>query len=283
MAAVLGRERFVLFGGAALDMLQDPSRPVQDLDVALPFDRVEARLSHARLAARGIPVDGRVRRYWIHLDQPVLMFDVHWEGWTIDLNFVDGIRRVPPFDIESVMWRYPETDYVDLYGAFEALATGTVRPVRGLEGHHPYLLMDRMIRLAAKYDLTLARNRTHRGVVAELGRRVAAWTASDDFNGPQAIEAHHRHIASAVLRSSDPAFFLADLAEARALESSVIELHRLLVDRPDVRFELARVRTAGEFWSCAVSHMAPDAARSLRGKLADGLAPRPAPDRSRGT
>lgn len=268
LAALLGQERFVMFGGATLDLLQDPPRPARDFDIALPLDRPAVQSIRRHIAAQGADVGRTIRRYWINIDQPVLMVDVHWEGQVIDLNFVDQVERIPQFDIESVIWRYPEGDYVDLYGAFDALATRTVRPVRGLAGNNPYLLLNRMIRLAAKYDLRLAADPVHQAIVTELSHRVLAWHATDDFHGRQAVEAHHRSIAGSVLRARDPAGYLADLAQAGVLARSLVELHRLLVETPAARFDLADARIADEFWSTALALMPTDDARSLEAKLA---------------
>jgi hypothetical protein len=268
LAALLGQERFVMFGGATLDLLQDPPRPARDLDIALPLDRAEVQSIRRHIAARGADVGRTLRRYWINIDQPVLMLDVRWEGQLIDLNFVDQIDRIPQFDIESVIWRYPELDYVDLYGAFDALATRTFRPVRGLAGNNPYLLLNRMIRLAAKYDLSLAANPVHQAIVSELSHHVLAWRATDDFHGRQAVEAHHRSIAGSVLRAQGPAGYLADLAQAGVLAGSLAELHGLLVESPTAKFYLADARTADEFWSRALALMPADAAMSLQAKLA---------------
>lgn len=267
LASVLGRERFVLFGGAPLDLLALRSRPVKDLDVALPLDPAAVQPCVDHLRACGCSTNGEVRRYWINLDQPVLMVDVRWENYLIDLNFVDEIERIPQFDIESVIWRYPELDYLDIYGAFGALAARTLLPVHGLASNNPYLLLNRLVRLAAKYDLSLADNPLHLSMVRELSRRIRGWTANDDFHGRQAREAHHRSVAASTLRAKDPPAYLADLACSGALQESIPELHRLLCGSPASRFQLAGVTTPEGFWVTALSLMPATEACRLSDRL----------------
>src|SRR5205807_4155707 len=171
------------------------------------------------------------------------------------------------FDIESVIWRYPELEYLDIYGAFGALAARTVRSVHGLANNNPYLLLNRLVRLAAKYGLSLADNPLHLSMVRELTRRIRGWTATDDFHGRQAREAHHRSVAGSTVRASDPPAYLADLAFSGALQESIPELHRLLCDSPASRAQLAGETTTEDFWVTALSLMPATEACHLSDRL----------------
>lgn len=268
IAALLDVERLVLFGGAALDLLTVPSRRVKDLDIALPLEGRCIPPLLIRLQSCGSHPSAPVRPYMINLDQPVLMVEHHWRDHHLDINFVDDVHRIPQFDIESVQWRYPECNYLDLYGAFHALAARTVRPIWRLDQNNPWLLLNRVLRLAAKYDLRLAGHGVHQTTIEELNHRIECWDALDDFHGRQAREAHYRTIPSAARRANDPIRYLRDVAEARAVSVTVPELQGLL-DRGSSAWEaLSSALRTDEFWTAAASLLPDSQATSLTARLA---------------
>ena len=209
-----------------------------------------------------------MRPYLINLDQPVLMVEHHWRGHHLDINFVDDVHRIPQFDIESVQWRYPEGDYLDLYGAFQALAASTVRPVWGLDQNNPWLLLNRVLRLAAKYDLRLADHPVHQTTIEELNHRIERWNALDDFHGRQAREAHYRTIPSAARRANDPIRYLRDMAEARAVSVTVPELQGLLDRGPSAWEALSLALSTDGFWTAAAALLPDSQAMALTARLA---------------
>ncbi len=266
-AALLAVEHLVVFGGAALDLLAAPSPHVKDLDVALPLEGPRIPSVLIRLRSRTGPPLAPLRPYFINRDQPVLMVEHAWKGYRLDVNFVDQVHRIPQFDIESVQWRYPECDYVDLYGAFDALAAGEIQPVWGLDQNNPILLLNRVLRLAAKYGLRLAGHHVHQATIDGLNERTRRWEALDDFHGRQAKEAHYRTIASVARRASDPPAYLGDVAASRAVETTVPELQRLLDRGPQAWTALARVPRTEDFWPTVVSLLPESPGRSLTERL----------------
>lgn len=269
IADLLDVQRLVLFGGAALDLLSTPSRPVKDVDVALPLNGPSVPLVTLQLQSQTGPPLTPLRPYFINLDQPVLMVEHRWRGYLLDINFVDDVIRIPQFDIESVQWHYPERDYVDLYGAVRALAAGEVRPIWGLNHNNPLLLLNRMLRLAAKYDLRLAGHAVHQKIIHELGERIRRWDALDDFHGRQAREAHLRTIPSAARRASDPVAYLGQLAGAKALASTVPELQRLLAQGPGAWTAVSAALAEEDFWLSVVSLLPEPDKRTLCARLAE--------------
>ena len=264
LAELLGQDRLVLFGGAALDLLCEPHKPVKDLDVALPLDDTVITACINHLESAGYPPSRPLRRYWVNVDRPVLMTEVRWPGWVVDLNFVNGIEDVPPFDLDSVMWRFPEREVIDPYQAVTALEARTARPGRGYIPNNPYLLLNRLLRLAAKYQLRLSGNPIHAALIRDLNDRVARWPLDDDFHGRQALEAHFRTIPAAARRSGHPARFLADLSHSEALSSTLPAVARLFQQAPAaVTAAAAAVGNASSFWQVVESWLPPPAAAAL--------------------
>jgi hypothetical protein len=182
------------------------------------------------------------------------MVEHSWRDHVLDINFVDEVERIPQFDIESIQWRFPERDYVDLYGAFNALFAACVKPVWGVDRNNPILLLNRLLRLAAKYGLLLAGEPKHRRLIAALQERIDCWEETDDFHGRQAKEAHFRTVPAVVARAENSWAYVAELARSRALEKTIPELQRLLDRGPEAWDQMSRL-SPQTFWSQIISLM----------------------------
>jgi hypothetical protein len=117
----LGRSSFQVFGGAALDLLDNPDAQVRDLDIALPLDSEVAIAVLARLIELGGELSSPFRKYWIGCRFPVLMVTAQVNDLLLDLNFLDAVDQIGCFDIDAVRWRAPDCDIFDPLDARRAL------------------------------------------------------------------------------------------------------------------------------------------------------------------
>lgn len=250
IADAVRRDEVHLFGGAALDLILDPSAPCHDLDVAVtvsePLDESAQRL-------RSFPEFswvGELRRYWIRLDQPVVMVDVCWGDHRLDVNFVNHLGGIGHFDVEQVRWSYPDHRLIDPW-----VVSG--RPVENLrlttapDADNPLLLLNRLLKLSAKYQVEFWRREHLRNLVADLVERSRSWLATDPFHGPQAHAAHARSIASAVRRSVEPVAFLEGCIESGLLRARFEPLSIALRSDVAARTALATAASDDAFWRAA--------------------------------
>jgi hypothetical protein len=228
IAGLLHVTSFEVFGGAARDMLADPHRPGLDIDVAIRGGAADAHACHARLSACGPPTP--VRPYWVHLTRPVSTFDVPWKDRILDISFMDHTPQAH-FDVETVIWRFPELTYSDPHQVTRRSITG-VRLVTSLDADNPVLLLNRILKLSAKYRIDMAADPYLRAVVGELVARAACWAPDDVFHGHYAHDAHLRHLHGAVRRTRDGEAFILSCVRAGILDARLRPLADTLRRRP---------------------------------------------------
>ena len=107
-----------------------PSREVHDLDIAIVSDGGKImEYCRKNLEESGYEILERNREYYLNIIDPVAIMFAKNKKWTLDVAFLGGslerkINLIPPspyhtsmdkFDIDSVFWRYPQLEVVDLY------------------------------------------------------------------------------------------------------------------------------------------------------------------------
>lgn len=251
LARALGADHLRLFGGAALDLLTDPASACHDLDIALPRRGITADQCLADLAARPeIEVLGHPRPYWIRFSVPVLMVSARWRHHLLDLNFLDDVHGIGHFDIEQVYWDYPSQTITDPHRASTRPVTA-FHLVTSVDDDNPILLLNRIAKLSAKYDVPFWLSRHLRAVVGELVRRARAWASPDHFHGAEAHEAHLRAVASSVRRVEQPLAFLAGCLESGFLDARLHPLATVLRKDCAAIARLTQATRDDLFWRAA--------------------------------
>ncbi|MFI5529253.1 hypothetical protein ACIA8O_12005 [Kitasatospora sp. NPDC051853] len=251
LADLLQTHELVVYGGAALDLLADPHRAGHDVDVAIvglaQAWRCRSRLLvHPEVSELSAP-----REYWIRLDQPVVMFDVEWRGRVLDLNFVETLDGIGHFDVECVRWHHPSATYVDPHGVLTSLPVRDAGLVSEIESENPLLLLNRAVRLAAKYGIDLEGTGRLAAALPALVTAAGRWASSDDFHGRQAEHAHTRALAGAVQRAADPEQFLAQCLRTGVVDCRYPALADVLRRDEGALGRLASTLSYDEFWSAA--------------------------------
>jgi hypothetical protein len=238
----LGVKRFILYGGAAMDLFLEPKYEIRDLDIAIHSDERDKEFVKKQLQIAGYRIIGSDRQYFLNIIDPVTIIDAYNDQRRLDIAFLKGplerkMNMVPPsayhttmdkFDIHSVFWRYPELDCVDLYDAFEALKNKTMRPLHSLYEENPYLLINHIINMCAKYSMSLSNNPVHKKIIEVLLKRIERWSYSDKFHGYMVKLAHYSTILKAVNRAKDTEAFIHDLAASNILAHTMPELQEPL-------------------------------------------------------
>ncbi|MEU5337853.1 hypothetical protein AB0G51_31695 [Streptomyces asoensis] len=253
LAALLGTPQLVVYGGAARDLLIRPQGFAKDVDIAAGPLAHAAACRHRLLEHPDVEHVGESRDYWIRMTEPVIMFDVRWRGMTLDVNFLDDFGKIGHFDVECVRWEHPAGTFIDPYGVTSEKETHSFSLVSPMGDENPVLLLNRLVKLSAKYDVDYTRDEELAHLVGQLIEAAAAWNSDDGFHGAQADAAHARALAVSVQRARDGRAFLQMLLHSGAIACRNPVLAQALSKDPCAVAELARVTSTESFWRLANS------------------------------
>lgn len=245
LAAALKVERFRLFGGAALDLLNNPAYKCHDLDVALAMSQLES--FHPR---RDVAVDRNVRPYWIRLNIPVVMVGARHRELELDLNFLDEPGRIGHFDVETVAWDYPDLTFADPFNVV-GKRLRSFHLVTDPNSDNPLLLLNRVLKMSVKYNVRFWRQPHLLKLVDRLVQAARDWQMDSEFHGPVAHEAHLRAVASCVRRAQQKIGFLGGCAQAGVFDARLSPLANALNRDPSLAVRLAAVDSDHYFWRLA--------------------------------
>lgn len=223
---VTGIDEFIIYGGTPVDLLLNKESMVKDVDVAVK-GKEESKINklRKRLGLEGFEIIEPRREYTIYLNKRVILVYAQNNHMFLDICFMNNPKMVGQFDVESLYWRYPQLDYVDDYGTLEAIASKTIRPIRGLDCENPLLLTSRFVYLCAKYDASILKDPQHRKTMYVLKDKLTRWNLS------KTQQAHISSISSllrAILKAKDKGSFSEELIESGILEIIFPELHTYL-------------------------------------------------------
>jgi hypothetical protein len=253
LADLLQVDELLVYGGAALDLLVDPRLLTHDVDVAIVGLEQAQQCRHKLLEHPEVGTVSAPRDYWIRLNQPVVMFDVEWRGRVLDINFVDTVEGIGHFDVECIRWHHPSATYTDPHDVLASLPVRDAALVGGVESENPLLLLNRALKLAAKYGIGLEGSGRLASDLPELIRPARRWSSTDDFHGRQAEHAHTRALASATQRAAGPALFLHQCLRTGVIDCRHAALAEALRQDEEAVHRLARTRSYDEFWAEAVA------------------------------
>jgi hypothetical protein len=228
LSRILRIREFILFGGAAIDLLRNPFSRIHDLDIGVKGrekDIIDKCKRHITISGFQIIYE---RPYWINMTEPVITIFAQNNQWLLDINFMDNPWNVGQFDAESLFFRYPELDYIDRYDAIEALKKKTIHPINGLYKENPILLLNRIIDLCSKYNISMSSNPIHRDYINILKKRISNWNIIDEFHGKMARIAFYSKLLKAIKQAKRRNIFIKDLVTSGILTILVPELQKPL-------------------------------------------------------
>jgi len=219
--------RFILYGGAPVDLLLDKNSNIHDLDIALKgIDETKIETLRRRIENKGYKITEPYREYFILINERVVLIYAENKEWFLDIGFLENPEHVGLFDAQSLYFRYPELDYVDNYNALSAIKKKCLTPIRGLAKENPYLLLARFLHLCAKYEMSLEDNPNHKSILLELKMRIKNWKSPNEFGGPIAYASCLSSILKSIVRSKDRSVFIGELVKSDVLEDAYPELNK---------------------------------------------------------
>lgn len=266
---ILGVKKFILFGGAAIDLLFDPSAKIHDLDIGIEGrKRSIINCCKKHLKSYGFKIIGKDRPYFINMNEPVTMVFATDNRWLLDISFMENVWSVGQFDIESLFFRYPELDYIDRYEAIEALKKKIIHPINGLYKENPILLINRIIDLCSKYNISMTKNPLHRDYINILKKRVSNWNTSDEFHGKMARVAFYSKLLKAIKQAKRRNVFIRDLIASGILTELMPELLKPLKNYlSSNKTLLNKVRTKDEVANFLIKIVNPNDQQNLKDKF----------------
>lgn len=268
LSDALGVKEFILFGGAAMDLLVTPTKKIRDLDIGIEGGEIYIQQCKKQLKRSGYQIIGKDRPYFINVTDPVTMVFAKNNRWTLDISFMNNVSDVGQFDIESLFFRYPELDYIDRYGALKALREKTMQSIRSLYKENPYLLINRIINMCAKYNMSLSNNSSHRRSISILKKRIATWQAPNKFHGQLAKVAHYSTVLKAIKRAKDRCAFIEELVSTDLLSYTIPEIQKpLRMLSPQQEDLLEKVKTKTQIANFLLNILTPESKAKLRTKF----------------
>jgi len=204
-----GAPKFILFGGAALDLLLGKKRGSSDYDIGIQASKITIHKLKTNLQRVGFSVYPVLRKYVINYTHQVTLMCAKRDDTILDVALMDelldqkfelvGNKFLAPamdkFNVDSVYWRYPEMDFADKYDAVNAIKDKCLIAVNGLFTEDPVLLVNRILYLGAKYEVPIA-SANHSHSIQILLKRIDADARTGVVDPAKRID----HI-SAILKS----------------------------------------------------------------------------------
>lgn len=269
LSKVLRIKEFILFGGAAIDLLLNPFAKIHDLDIGIKGrkkDFINQCKKHLRLC--GFQILGKDRPYFINMNEPVTTVFAKNNRWLLDINFMDNPWSVGQFDIETLFFRYPELDYIDRYDAIENLEKKTIHPINGLYKENPILLINRIVDLCSKYNINMSKNSIHRDYINILKKRISNWNTPDEFHGKMAKISFYSKILKAIKQAKRREVFIKDLVATGILMELMPELQKPLKNlSAEEKTLLNKAKTKGEIANILMKVVKPNDEQKLKYKL----------------
>lgn len=264
----LGNKDFILYGGAAVDLIRDKECQVNDYDIAISGKTQEnIRSVRESLRRNGFRIIEPYRRYKIYHDMEVALVYAQRDGVMLDICFMDDVKTVGQFNLESLYWDYRDMQCVDDYDAVRSIAEKTIVSIRGLDKENVFLLTSRFLYLCSKYDICLTVSDNY-GILDNLRSRL------DKEGGRGEVSAQYISCLSAVfrsiLKSGNRESFIRQLVDCGIMRYFYLAMHGSLERIIKNGNELEVIRTAEDkkvLADIVEKHMAEGDRRALREKL----------------
>ena len=265
---ILGNRDFIFYGGAAADLIKNRECWVNDYDIAISGKTQEnIRSIRESLRRNGFRIIEPYRRYKIYHDMEVVLVYAQRDGVMLDICFMDDVKAVGQFNLESLYWDHRDMRCVDNYDAVRSIIEKKIVPIRGLDKENVFLLASRFLYLCSKYDICLTVSDNH-GILDNLCGRL------DKEGGRGEGSAQYISCLSAVfksiLKSGNRESFICQLVDCGIVEYFYPAMQGSLEEIIRNGSELEAIRTAEDKKVLADiigKHMAEEDRHALREKL----------------
>ncbi|MGC9309475.1 MAG: hypothetical protein ACP5D2_02145 [Candidatus Nanoarchaeia archaeon] len=226
IARYLDFEQFIIYGGTAVDLLNN--KPVNDYDIAIKLGGKKSIIKLRNLLKnRGFTIIEPWREYTIHKNKKVILIYAENKEYFLDIAFLKDFTLIGNYDIESVYISYPEMRIVDKYHGLKNLNIKRINLIREIESENPYVLLGRFIYLCAKYDISLSYKK-HRNMLINLKRKCEKYRSKSAYFNRQVIPSFYSHVFKAICKSGNKLKFIGVLIEIEVFDKTFPSLKEAL-------------------------------------------------------
>ncbi len=226
IASFLNVSQFILYGGTAVDLLND--KVVNDYDIAIKY-RNKGDITNLRdfLKNKGFTIVEPWREYIIHKNKKVILVYAKNKEYFLDIAFLKNFNLIGLYDIESVYITYPEMKVIDKYNGLKNLRNKKINFIRNVNSENPYILFGRFVYLCAKYNISISYTK-YKEILLYLKEKCENYTSRTNYFNKQVIPSFYSHIFKAILKSEDKSKFIIRLAEAKIFDKIFPSLNTAL-------------------------------------------------------
>lgn len=239
---ITGEERFILYGGASIDLLINKNTKIHDLDIAIKgINRYRIRKCREKIKKQGFEIIEPSRKYYIHKSKEVILIYAKNKRWFLDIAFLDNFALIGHFNIETLFFRYPQLDYVDRFEALKNIKKKKIRLIRDLKKENPHLLLGRFLRLCSKYEISLNEHK-HRKILLDLKTKIQQWKIVSNFH-KNAYVSCISSLLKSIIQSHNKRLFVKILIDTSILTAIFPELERVVdIYRSELIKKISNVR-----------------------------------------
>ncbi len=213
---ITGEKRFIVYGGVPIDILLNKNPKINDLDIAIKgiFNYKIAKCRE-RIKKAGFEITEPFRKYFIYLNEKVILIYANKGGMNIDVGFLKRLDLIGQFNIETLYFRYPQFDYVDKFNALNSLKKKTISLVRKKK-ENPYILLRRFLHLCSKYDIPLIK-RVHKKILLRIKDNINKWNLNNKYS-QQAYTICISSLLKDILTAKNKIRFIRELIKLKIIE-----------------------------------------------------------------
>ena len=216
IASFLNINQFILYGGAAVDLLT--SKTPKDYDIAIKYKNKKEILNlRNHLKNNGFKIVEPWREYIVHKNKKVILVYAKNNKYFLDIAFLKNFNLIGLYDIESVYISYPEMRIVDKYNGLKNIKNKKINFIRNISSENPYVALGRLIYLSAKYDISLFHPR-NTNLLMTLKKKSENYKSKSKYFNKQVIPSFYSHILKAILKSNNKLEFIKSLINLKVFD-----------------------------------------------------------------
>jgi len=244
---IIGEDRFILYGSTPVNLLLNKgSGSIYDLDIAVPSkNRNIIKKCREKIRRSGFKIIIPFRRYYIHKNKAIILIYAQNKKWFLDVAFLNNLNLIGHFNIETLMFRYPQMDCVDKYGTLKGIKFKIIKPIRDLDSENPLLLLGRFLRLCSKYNIPLNK-RLHKKVLIILKEKIQKIKMSSDFY-KQAYASFLSSFLKSIIQSTNKKYFIKFLIDLGIFQVLFPEFKEILdISKNKIIKDISRAKTKSQ-------------------------------------
>jgi hypothetical protein len=215
---MIGEKEFVLYGSTPINLLLNKKNTIEDLDIVIRgTNQQKIKNFVKKIKNRGFTIIEPYRKYIIHKNKKVVLVYAKYKKFFFDMVFLKDLELIGHFNIDSLFFRYPQMDCVDRFNALEGIKSKKIKLVIKITKENPLLLLGRILRLCAKYNISL-QGVYCKKIISSLLLEIKKYKIKNNFDS----DAYYSCVSSllkSIIQSRYKKYFIKSLIKYPELEN----------------------------------------------------------------